>query len=323
MKKVFFLQTGLLLFTVFSCTKVPNGFLSDTMRYTSPDLYCLRGLALVQSAKIYADGSTPPYKFEMVNLRDSSGNKLPEAFNTKYDILVFKEGMTFNVETDTTVELLNQKRETISVEPMDFNTTSGQLTFNKASVNIPLGIYNFDVIASNRTGTKYFSNMGRIHVIDPSIDDLFELTYSAATGSDVAEVFTTIKAPKVSVKKISDEGARVILKYTDKNGKAWNPSKGEIIKRGDRPMFETHAKFNPVQYTDTAMICDFEVAPFPLQKYITPDTDWGYLMYYRIPREFVAIDGLPNQSANPVVGFQLKMEGTYVVEVQMTDATVK
>lgn len=63
---------------------------------------------------------------------------------------------------------------------------------------------------------------------------------------------------------MSNEGARVILKIVDKAGRPFNPKAGEIVKRGDRPMFESHVKFNPVITTDTALICDFEVAPFPL-----------------------------------------------------------
>src|SRR5690349_21049794 len=104
-----------------ACKKITDGFLSDTLRYKSPDLYCQRGLPLVQSDAINLDGSTPPMSFKMVNLRDSTGKTLDPAWNTKYEITVFKPGMTFNVDTDTTVELLNKKREQKNVPPMEFN----------------------------------------------------------------------------------------------------------------------------------------------------------------------------------------------------------
>ena len=111
------------------------------------------------------------------------------------------------------------------------------------------------------------------------------------------------------------------MKIVDKNGVPFNPKAGEVIARGDRPIFENYAKFNPVIITDTAMICDFEVAPFPLAKYVTPATDWGHLMYYRIPSTYVAIDGRTTgmYSANPRWDFQLKLEGTYIVEIKLTD----
>lgn len=303
------------------CKKIREGFLSDTIRYKDRVVYAKRGMALTLSDPINTDGSTPPLTFKLSNLRDKeTGKPAPAEFFNEYEVLVFKEGEVFVAEKDTTVELLNKKRELKKMTPMLFNPISGQLSFNRASSNLPLGVYTFDLEANNIWGTKHYPEFAEIHVIEPTTQDVFELTYTAASGSDASEKFTTIKAPVVTAKKVSNDGARVILKYVDKNGRAFDPSKGQIVKRGDRPFFETHAKFNPVQYTDTAMICDFEVAPFPLKKYVANGTDWGFLLYYRIPKEYIAIDNLSNNNANPVAGFQLKMEGTYVVEVKLTDA---
>ena len=325
MKKILFILLSLHTVLFFSCKKIDNGFLSDTLRYTTPDLYCQRGLALVQSAKIYADGTTPPFTFELINLRDSSGGKLPEAFSTKYDIEVFKEGQSFNVDTDTTLALLNAKRETVNVLPMNFNTKSGQLSFNKGSLNIPLGIYNFDIKATNRTGSKTYPSMGRVHVVDPAVEDMFTLEDNVNNAFDLAGVVSAVKNPVLKFTKVSSEGARIILKITDKNGESFNPKAGEVMKRGDRPTFENYARFNPVKYTDTAMICDFEVAPFPLAKYIDASTDWGHLIYYRIPETKLVFDGLTagQYSANLRFAFVIKLEGTYIVEFRLPDATRK
>lgn len=308
---------------VMNCKKIQEGFLSDTIRYTSPDLYCQRGLALVQSAKIYVDGSTPPITFEMLNLRDSSGGKLPGAFNTKYDVTVFKAGLSFDVNTDTTIELLNAKREKINVYPMDFNKTSGQLTFNKASLNIPLGVYNFDIKATNRTASKVYPSFGIIHVIDPTMDDMFTLEDNVDNAADLSGNFTAMKTPVIKFTKVSADGARIILKISDKNGNAFNPKAGEIIKRGDRPTFENYTRFHPIQYTDTAMICDFEVAPFPLAKYVDAGgTNWNHLIYYRIPETHIAFDNMAagKYNANPRFAFDIKLEGTYIVEFRLPDA---
>lgn len=312
-----------LLTTVVGCSKIENGFQSDNIRYKSNVIIAKRGMSLTMSDRINADGSTPPYKFEMQNLRDAeTGGPAPKEFTTDYEILVFKQGMVFNAETDTTVALLDQKREVVKKPPMEFNPVSGQLIFNRASANLPLGKYAFDVNFTNSRGSKLFENLATIEIVDPTIEDMFEVTYQAATGSSASEVFTTTTAPQVTCRKISNEGARVILKIIDKTGKPFNPKAGEIVKRGDRPMFESHVKFNPVITTDTAMICDFEVAPFPLAKLIDKaGTDWGYLNYYRIPMRFASVDGLPNNNVNPVFGFRVKMEGTYIVEVRLPSVT--
>jgi hypothetical protein len=307
-----------------SCKKVDNGFLSDTLRYKTPDIYCLRGLNVVQSDAIDLDGSTPPMSFELLNLRDSSGKALPPEFTTKYDILAFKPGLTFDVDADTTIELLNKKREKRNVLPYEFNKLSGQLTFNRGALNLPLGIYNFDVRATNVRGTKYYPSLGRINVIDPTEDDMFKLEDNSNNAfSDANGAVTAMKGLKVKFTKVSAEGAKIILKLVDKNGSAFNSGAGEVIKRGDRPTFENYTRFHPITYNDTSMVCDFEVAPFPLAPYVTPTTNWNHLMYYRIPSQFVLIDGFTPHaySANVRIAFSLKLEGTFIVEYKMTDAT--
>jgi hypothetical protein len=318
----------LMLLSVAACKKIDKGFQSDSIRYKDNNIFAIRGLALVQSDRLNADGSTPPYSFKMLNLRKEDGSPAPSQFTTSYDITVFKAGMSYDPETDVTVELLNKKRETVNRLPMYFNESSGQLSFNKASANLPLGKYVFDVEMTNVTGTKLYPKLGTINVVDPKLEDLFEVTDNVANGfNDITGVATAMRNPTISCTKISNVGARAILKMVDKNGKTFNPKAGEIIARGDRPIFENYAKFNPVIKNDTAMICDFEVAPFPLTKYITPTTDWGYLMYYRIPSQFIkTIDNFPTSpgfSVNPRWSWRLKLEGTYVIQIKFNDVEKK
>ena len=321
MKKIFVIASSIIL--AIGCKKIEQGFLSDLIRYKDNVIYCKRGLILVQSDKIEADGSTPPYTFKMMNLRDKATNKpAPAEFTNDYDVLVFKDGMSFNIETDTTVELLNKKREIKKLKPMYFNEQSGQLTFNKASGNLPLGEFVFDLEMNNVKGTKQFPSIAQINVLDPAGEDLFTIEDNVANAfSDATGAVTPMKNPKLTCTKQSSNGARVILKLTDKNGVPFNPKTGEIIKRGDRPIFENYAKFNPVIVTDTAMICDFEVAPFPLSKYVNNGTNWNHLIYYRIPSRFASVDGFAanKYSVNPRFAFVLKLEGTYVIEIRFTD----
>ena len=148
---------------------------------------------------------------------------------------------------------------------------------------------------------------------------MFNLEDNVDNAFDLAGNVTAVKNPIVKFSKVSNEGARIILKITDKNGVPFNPKAGEIIKRGDRPTFESYARFNPIQYTDTAMICDFEVAPFPLAKYVDASTDWGHAIYYRIPEKNIVFDGLTagQYSGNLRFAFVIKLEGTYVIEFRV------
>lgn len=324
MRKIIIILLAVVAFCA-GCKKIDNGFLSDTMRYIDKDIYCQRGLALVQTKPIDFDGSTPPISFEMKNLRnESDGKPAPAAFFEKYEILMFKPGMTFDINTDSTVAELNKKREKKVLPPMEFNPISGQISFNRGSVNIPLGKYTFDLQATNSRGTKLFPAFATINIVDPLPEDIFLQEDNVSNAfHDVTGVATPHKNPKLTFTKVSNDGARIILKLTDKNGAPFNPKAGEIIRRGDRPTFENYARFNPVQFTDTAMICDFEVAPFPLARYVTPTTDWGHLIYYRIPSKYATVDGFTPglYSVNPRFAFTLKMEGTYIIELKFTDVT--
>lgn len=326
--KTKYILAALFILSIVACKKIQKGFQSDFIRYKDNNLFAKRGLILYQSDRINADGSTPPYTFKLLNLRKEDGSPAPAEFTTGYDIVVFKDGVTFDATTDTTVALLNKKRETQKKFPMYFNETSGQLTFNKASANLPLGRYVFDVEMTNITGTKLYPKLATINVVDPLPEDLFVITDNVSNAfNDISGAATPMRNPTITCTKISNNGARAILKMVDKNGTAFNPKAGEIIARGDRPIFENYAKFNPVIKNDTAMICDFEVAPFPLAKYVTPTTDWGFLMYYRIPSKFVNIDNFPASlgtfSVNPRWSWQLKLEGTYVIQVKFNDVTKK
>lgn len=319
-----------MLVSIVACKKIDKGFQSTNVRYKNGDLIAKRGLTLYQSDQINADGSTPPYSFKLLNLRNLDGSPAPKEFTTEYEIKVFKPGQSFDPETDLTVEQLNAKRETIKTLPMIFNEKSGQLSFNKASANIPLGKYVFDVEMTNSTRKTLFASIATVEVQDPKPEDLFVITDAVANAfHDVTGVATPHKNPLITCTKIATTGARAILKMVDKNGRVFNPKAGEIIKRGDRPVFENYAKFNKVIETDTALICDFEIAPFPLVKYVTPTTDWGFLMYYRIPSEFVTIEGsqfAPDKgtfSVNPRWSWQLKLEGTYIIQVKFTDVIHK
>ncbi|WP_315814271.1 DUF5007 domain-containing protein [Paraflavitalea speifideaquila] len=265
MRKIIILLLAVVI-TIAGCKKIQEGFLSDTMRYIDKNVYCLRGMPLVQSQRIDVDGSTPTLAFEMMNLRDENGKPAPKEFFEQYKVLMFKPGMGFDIKTDTTVAELDKKREWKTIPPMDFNPVSGQISFNRGSVNIPIGKYTFDLKATNKTGTKVFTDFAIINIVDPVAEDIFLQEDNVSNAfHNVTGAATPHKNPKLTFTKASNDGARIILKLTDKFGHPFNPKSGEIIKRGDRPTFENYARFTPVKFTDTAMICDFEVAPFPWQ----------------------------------------------------------
>ncbi|PSL43051.1 uncharacterized protein DUF5007 [Chitinophaga niastensis] len=317
MKYILFTALAVILL-VAGCTKVENGFLSDGIRYKSPEIFISKGIT-ARYPGILFDGSTPPVRFEMLDIRPVDGSKLPAAFTTKYPVWVFKDMMSFNPDTDTTVALLRAKQDSLNESSFEFNPVNGGFLFKTPSINLPNGVYEFDVKATNVNGSKIYKNLARLHITDPEYIRMTEVPVIPGFDS-VTNTFPGQVNGTMELKQISPTGTKVTLKIMDKNGKLFNPRNGEVIVRGNRPSFTSYAKFNPVIVTDTALITDYAIAPYPSK--LIPGYA-NYLIYYRIPAWFIKMDGAAPKawSANPRFGFQIMINGTYEVIVKLPNVT--
>lgn len=305
-----------------ACKKIPVGYISDQIRYVSDTFRVPRGTNYSTDPKGFElDGSSYPIEVKLLEIRDMATGKPTNVFSENHEAYLWNA--LFDPNTDTTVELLNKKRKKESMPPLRLVEKSGQLMFNEGSINIPVGNYTFDINVTNGSGQKTFKDIGVIQIQDVP----FKIESSGGTAWFINNTNTSgdIGTPSITYQKISNEGYQVRLKITDKNGTPFNPKAGELIKRGDRPTFETYAKFHPVQYTDTTMVCDFELTPFP----ILEAPGYGYLMYYRIPSDYVKIDPgvtpTPENiySVNPRFAFRILVTGTYEVTIKVPKVTKK
>jgi hypothetical protein len=312
--------TAYILFTAIaispSCKKVENGFLSNQIRYKDNPMMITRG-QIQQTAAVSNDGSSAPVVYKLLDIRDSTGHHADSLYLSfeRYEWIG-----EFNADTDTTVELLNKKRAKKSTPPWEFNVHTGAFTFYGTTTKVPLGTYSFDVQASNENGTKIFNDIATFTLVDGT-------PYSIGGGgsawfTDGTTTSGDLGNPTVTIVKVSDEGTNITLKITDMNGKPFNPAAGEIIRRGDRSDFQTYAQFHPLILTDSTMTCNYETTPFPLKQ-----SAYGYLMYYRIPSQFVNIEPgfAPTSqqiySLNPRFQFNIYQEGSYEVTVKTNHAT--
>lgn len=321
-KHIIFLALGMGLLSVLSCEKVPVGYISDQIRYVNDTFRVPRGTNYKSDPKAFElDGSNYPISVKLLEVRDLATGKPTNVFSEPHEAYIWT-GL-FDVNADTTVELLNKKRVLQKVPPLEVMEKSGQLIMNEGTLNIPAGNYAFDVQVTNGSGVKTFKNISVIQMLDQPFEDKGGGCAYFIDGTNTSD---DIALPVVTYKKVSDEGYQVRLKVTDKNGMPFNPKLGELQKRGDRPLFETYAKFNPVEYTDTTMVCNYELTPFPILEY----PGYGYLMYYRIPSNKVVIDpgvtpNVPGQTynVNPRWAFRLLVKGTYEVTVKLPKVTRK
>lgn len=302
------------------CKKIDEGFLSDGLYVPDNPLTIQRGNPFQKTNAILADGTTQPMTITLLDVRRADNKKHADEFYKEYPVYVYTASV--DPAVDTTIEQVNKKRTLKNLKPFVF-LTSGQFIFNGATDSLPLGVtYEYDIQVSNVAGSKVYKNIATMTTVDPPL--ITETTANCNFFPDDGSATIPMGAPTMTITRVNESGASVILKITDKNGKPFNPNKGEIIKRGDRPIFENYARFHPIQYTDTAMICNFEIAPFPLSKYSNGGTNWNYLMYYRVPSSFVKVDpALTSKigSANPLFAFRLMKAGVYVVEIRLPKVT--
>jgi hypothetical protein len=309
-KSLYILFTAIAFFP--SCKKVEHGYLSKQIRYIDNPMQIKRG-QIQQTAAVSNDGSSAPVVYKLLDIRDSTHHHADSLF-ANYDR--YEWIGEFNADTDTTVELLNKKRQKVNTPPFDFNVHTGAFTFYGTTTKVPLGAYEFDIQASNENGSMNYSNIATFTMVD-------DVPYFIGGGGcawfiDGTTTSGDLGAPDVTIVKTSDEGTDIILKIVDQNGHPFDPAHGEIIRRGDRSDFQTYAQFHPLVKTDSTMTCNFETTPFPLKQ-----SAYGYLIYYRIPSQFVDIDPAftPNTqkiySVNPRFQFNIYQEGTYEVTVRV------
>jgi hypothetical protein len=316
---------------IASCSKINDGkigFLSSQIRYLEDTLFIERGV-VAPSLPIDIDGSTAPVTFELLDIRNNKGISVKADFlEKKYPITVFKKDALFNVLTDTTLELLNAKREIKDVPSMQFLEKSGVIVMNQASENLPLGRYVMDIKVKNSSGEKTFTNFKYFYLIDPDVSRIYRnaggetvSSQSPPNGTD----FIGLPNATVTLQQQSQSGTTIILKYTDKNGVPFNPKKGEIENRGDRPDFRSYARYNPVVFTDTAMILKYELSPFPAAVFIDPatGTNWSRNIYYRVINEFCQMDGYAPKQRHilPRLNFTINGRGTYLLTVKLNNVT--
>jgi len=305
------------LITLTACKKAPMGYLSDQIHYPYYPIMIQRGV-IKETDPINNDGSSAPVVYELLDIRDATTHKHADPLYANHDRYVFTA--RFDPTVDTTVALLNAKRKLVNAPCFEFNKHTGAFDFFGTTVFAPLGTYEYDVKATNEAGSRIYKNLSSFTLFDGD-------PYSIENGGgawfqDGTTTSGDIGQPLVYIKRLSTDGERVILKIVDKNGTPFNPKNKEILKRGDRSDFETYARFHPVIITDTTMICDFELTPFPFSP-----SSFGYLMYYRIPSNFAKLDaGLTPTPAriynvNPRFAFHIYQDGTYEVTVKIKNVT--
>lgn len=283
--------------TLFSsCDRIETGYLSDHIRYTSNPLFVKQGQFLLSTA-IIPDNSTPPLKVTLLDIRDKATGKRAESFFKEYNIYKWKS--PYNPVTDTTLELINAKRELVSELPLQILPTSGQILLTEGTVNIPEGEYTLDIQVENVRSTKKYTDICTI-VLQPLIAyEYNNAPYALASYADREEFVRfpydadwinpaagqSVSAT-LSIHHVADTPNQVVLKMMDKNGELF-PSEAIARRPSGSDYLKTLSTFAyRTILTDTGIVHDYATVPFP-HSYWDAQSN-GINCYYRIHSPYIA-----------------------------------
>lgn len=317
-------QNPILLFSaaclLSACTKVPNGFLSNIVRYEEDPVIINKGVPKVSSALNF-DGSSKPTTITVVHYYDSAGTIVDDLFQKQYDVIQWSAA--FDPRTDTTLEQIAAKQYNAQAPAVRINPSSGQVETNFQTLNIPNGDYWYDLQITNPSGTKLYPKIGHLRFADPvyfqANADLGSPPYNRLFKVGDESQVRTIAVPVVTVTRSADSPNMVVLKFVDKNGVPFNPKAGEIVRRPGLQIMADYA-LKPVQYFDDRMEFSFGLLPFPFASLGN-----GFNIYYRIPAPYFKADdpayAAGEWSANPRFAFRAFIPGKYEIVVMLPDVT--
>lgn len=324
--KFFKLTTiSLIAVIIISGCKKPNpGYLSKVLVYSPKTLVATKG-KVTTSAAILVDGSTSPINVELTGVRNLYTQQPADAILLKeYEIPIYKAEIT---QKDTTLEQINAKLGMGMYRTFTVNPIGGRLEISPASTFLDTGTYEFDVRVTNPAGTRDVKSVGIIRLVNPT--NPFEITRQVVGSTPAnAETPNTNQTNFTLTVTRAAGPNRVILRFLDKNGAAFNPKTQLIHFTDDRPTLRSYAPFYPEVKTDTSLVYQFpeKVPTFPLFTYtsINPSTGAAtnrtYTFYYRIP---AAANDL-NININPEIGFRLwpvpgenSVSGTYTITMKL------
>ena len=306
-----------------SCKKPAEGYLSKVLVYNPKTLNAVKG-RVTTSAALIVDGSTSPINVKLLAVRNYYTKQPADSILLKkYEIATYKAEITQN---DTTPAQISAKIGKAMYPSFNINPLGGRIEVTPATNFIDTATYEFDIEVSNPAGTRVVNNVGIIRIVNPV--NSYDITaQSLTTSPTTSETFTNNSNFTTSIVRTSSTENKIIIKFVDKNGKAFNPNAGNVIPRADRPYFKTYAPFYAEQKTDTALVYQYppDLPVFPIySSVVVAGSTYSYVSYYRIPAASTDI----NLNLNPVIGFRLwpiagqsSVSGTYLVTFKMNFVT--
>jgi len=295
---------------LLQCKPSEQGYLSDNLRYNVDNLQVNQG-TVVYTDPLVANGSTTPLSVELLGIRNkATGAPAPE-FLEEHEIATYLSEITWQ---DTTLEQLNAKIGRAKYPPMMLNPLGGRVGFTQATNFVDTGLYTIDVAVENVFGKRTLNNVLDFSIIGAKKDSVF---YQACTSSDYGaeDNFLPYSNFRIDIEHVPGGENKIVYMWLDRDGAAFNPKAGEVVKRGDRPTFRNWSPYYPEEVTDTALVYRYPdvsglVYPIINGTYVG-STLWpgDPICYYRV----VGTANSLGRNLNPVSTIRFYLPGTYIV----------
>lgn len=321
-KNILLLTGATLLF--WGCQKIVHGYLSDRIFYQVNPFIVQQGVTTV-SASLVTDGSTAPLHVKVLALRDSLGNDVDSILTKPGNIVTYTGTLT---PADSTLALFNAKLKDSLVSPFNIAELGGRLQFTAATTYVPPGTYNMDLLVSNVRGERVLKNACAIQIIPlstTSVIDYKSFRTTDPTGTkDLVRYENDDAYMQVDIdnEPSTDATSKIILKYVDKNGISFNPSKGEVkgwdlispIATTYFPTLHMWAPYYPIQYTDSTIV---QQIPYVNLSFPYFDLNSGYPASGGARIDYRISNTSDNAVYHTVLQFSLFTAGTYNITIHL------
>ncbi len=306
MKKIIYLLA--IVAALASCEPPEVGYISDNIYALEDTVFVPRGVFMT-SAPPAAEGSTYPLHWEITSIKDANGNPT-NALYDEYEILTWKQA--FNPETDTTLELAEEKLELTMQPSILINNVSGEMAFTQSTKFVTDNdIFHVDVNVSNVRGERQLNDFvvlkldpfkpvefptemrSRINLVknDGGLQALSTSVITNGSDDNVPSVLDGTH-PYFSITKESDEpqlGIKVNMIITDSHDEPFHPSKVVFYPSGASYLQNYHDNSTETTSNETSYTFSLPAPPFP-QYARNYSGSSSYLMYYITTRDAFTVD---------------------------------
>lgn len=316
-----YFKTGIIavaaLLIMISCKKIPVGYISNLIFYNQNPFTVSQGNTTV-SNDIVTNGSTPPIYVKLLAVKDASGKDASSYMLKPDTVKVFTSAVT---GSDTTLSSLTSKLKDSLLAPFSINYIGGRLQFTQATSYVPIGKYSVDVQVTNIRGTERLNNACVINVVPNQADTLTYVAYSYSDAKFTSFSGQPASNLKVSITRIASGADQIIYVWKDKNGVYFDPSKGEVISRPNRPNWASWDPYYTPVKTDTSIVYQYPGGVPAMPLFSSPNAYPGFsggISYYSIPGAYNSVGMNLNTTFSTTY---YNTRGTYIVSTTITDVT--